>query len=238
MTDLETRLTQLGGDLDHPEHHDLIHRVRTRLHTESSATPSHEGRDRRIVVAIAVVAIVAIAVVTLTTRLTFDDAAHSTHPDAGSRSDAHRQIGKHTTPTTVAPPTIDEARSAVAFALRTPPNAQPTSITIDPTIPGGAVTLDYPGYRLFELAGPPGPVSARFPDGGALITATTVRGQSGYWITGNHDVIEYRGRNGPVRQHDAGPAGHVLMWSEDNATITITGATTLPAAMNIAATLA
>ena len=241
MSDLEVRLTQLGGDLDHPDDRALIDRVRTELAADPPARRSRRPRRRRTVVAVslAVAATVTIAVTTLASRHAFDDGTRPTRPAASHGAAVHRSPPRThtTTPTSAAPLTLADARSAVMFRLRIPTNTSPTAITIDPTVPGGAVTLDYPGYRLFELAAPPGPVSARFPDGGALITATTVRGRSGYWITGTHDVIEYRGHDGTVREH-AGGAGHVLMWSEDRATITVTGPTSLPAAMDIAATLA
>ena len=71
--------------------------------------------------------------------------------------------------------------SAVDFTIVVPDDGAQPTVTVDPQVPGGLVTLDYPDYRITEFAAPPGEAPfAKFVDRRTRVEPTTVRGTGGY----------------------------------------------------------
>ena len=123
--------------------------------------------------------------------------------------------------------------------MRVPRTEVATSVSVDPAVPGGLVTLDYPGYRLVEFAAPPnGAVIAKVLDPRTHVAPAAVGEASGYWITGTYHEIAYLDRDNQVRSATIHTTGHVLMWSADGVTYRVEGPETLARAREIAASLA
>ncbi len=240
MSDLEVQLVELGGRLDHPEGEDVVARAHVEIEREA-ATPLAGRRSRRhtarrvLVGAAAATVLIAVSLPASRTAI-----ANFFRVEGVELRSARDRPARPASTTTL--PRLDSiavAQARVAFTLRVPRSPTPPTVTVDPEVPGGLVTLDYPDYRIVEFAAPPdGAVMAKFVDPRTRVTATHVGTAGGYWITGTHHEIAYLDRDNHVRTETMHTTGHVLTWSEDGVTIRVEGPETLGRAQAIAASLA
>lgn len=239
MSDLEVRLVQLGGRLDHPEGEALVARAQAEIDGRATApTVSHRPRRRtwpRVLVGVAAVAVVATVSVPAS-RTAIADFFRVDGVELRSARDRPRTTGSSTSLPAV--DSVAAAQQQAAFTLRVANVSATPRVTVDPEVPGGLVTLEYPTYRIVEFAAPPdGAVIAKFVDPRTHVMPTTVGTASGYWITGTHHEIAYLDRDNQVRVSTLHTTGHVLLWSEAGVTIRIEGPETLAQARSIAASL-
>jgi len=154
-----------------------------------------------------------------------------------SARDRPRNPASSTPSTTraLATTTVADAQRSVDFTIVVPEDATRPTVTVDPAVPGGLVTLDYPSYRITEFSAPAGEAPfAKFVDRRTRVAPTTVRGADGYWITGTHHELAILDRDNQIRPSTIRTTGHVLLWNERNVTIRIEGPHTLAAAQAVA----
>ena len=160
------------------------------------------------------------------------------------RSDAALQLGERVP--------IEEAQREVGFPILRPHGLLPTQryAWLDRSIgTDGMVSFSYPVRPGF--APPPhGPILITqfeaLVDGGYFkkLSATggdvefvTVRGTTGYWITGEPHMFWYVDSNGVIREETVRLAGNVLLWEQDGVTYRVEGADALSEARSIAESL-
>ena len=249
MSDLELRLVELGAALAAPDGEELIDRVALDL-----ATPSTELRPSRpsprVLAVVGVAAVVILAVSIEPSRraiadlfrvggVEIRDAREFSRPSSTS---VPSELPASTTPHPDAfASQLASAGAAVDFDIRLP-NQVPTrtpSISVDRSVPGGLVTLDYGEFRLVEVAAPPDhAILAKGLNPNTRVTPTNVNTASAYWFTGTHHLIAYLDRDGTVRQDTVSNVGHVLVWAADGVTYRIEGLSTLARARQVATSIA
>ncbi len=237
MSDLEVRLVELGGQLDHPDGDELLTRVRAEVDGRSSTLAV--GRRRRVVRRVLVGAAAAVLATAVSLPASRTAIADFFRVD-GVELRSVRDRPKATPSSTTLPPlgSIAAAQGRVDFTVRAAKGLGPPTVSVDPQVPGGLVTLDYPGYRIVEFASPTdGAVMAKFASPRTRVAQTVVRTNPGYWITGTHHEMAYLDRDNQVRTATMRTAGHVLLWSEGGVTIRVEGPETLARAQSIAASL-
>ena len=157
--------------------------------------------------------------------------------------DFHHRPGASTTTTTPGPSgvgpglSVAAAQHQVQFPLRLPkvvPARTPT-LTVDQSVPGGLVELDYGEFRVVEVAaGTSPPVIAKGLDPRTKIEAITVGAAPGLWITGTHHFVAYLDRDGNIRRDTVREQGHVLLWAAQGVTFRIEGFDQLADARQVA----
>lgn len=239
MSDLEVRLVELGGRLDHPEGADLLARVRAELDGRPAAPavsrPPHRRVVRRVLALAAAVAVIA-AISLPASRTAIADLFRVDGVDIRATHD--RPHAPATTTTLPALGSIAAAQRRADFTVRVPRTDGTPRVSVDAEVPGGLVTLDYPEYRVVEFAAPPdGAVVAKFVDPRTHVARTAVGGADGYWITGTHHEIAYLDRDNRIRTATMHTTGHVLTWATGGVTYRIEGPETLARAQAIAASI-
>ena len=139
------------------------------------------------------------------------------------------------------PLALDEARERAGFRLRTPAGcAHCDSVLYDDTIPGGRVTIVWPGERprlfLMQFRGQAIPYVEKLASGRTTVRTVTVDEVAGYWVAGSpHAVIfkDARGRTLFGRRL----AANVLLWERDGITFRLEGDVPLRRALDVAESL-
>lgn len=243
--DLEAKLAALGGALDHPEGRDLIAKVAAGLAGPDEVTVVRGAhRTRRLVAAVAVAAVVLATVAIPSTRTAIAGLFRSGGVEVRNADEFRPPKSEPTTTTTTTTTTsvtgggsVGAAQRAVQFPVRVPrlvPDRTPT-VTVDPSVPGGLVALDYGDFRVVEVAAGTGPpVIAKGLEPKTRIQAITIGDAPGLWITGTHHFVAYLDRDGNVRQDTVREAGHVLLWASGGVTYRVEGFHQLAGARQIA----
>ncbi len=228
MNDLEARLTALGAALDHPEGRDLIATVAGRLADRDEVTVVPRSRSSRRAVAVFAMAAVVLATLAIpSSRNAIADLFRSGGVDIRNAKDFRppRDAAPTTTSVTGGGP-VEAAQRAVQFPVRLPrlvPARTPT-VTVDQSVPGGLVALDYGDFRVVEVAAGTGPpVVAKGLEPTTRIQAITVGDAPGLWITGTHHFVAYLDRDGNIRRDTVREAGHVLLWATQGVTYRVEG---------------
>ncbi len=228
--DLEARLVALGHHLDTPEGQHLITAVTDRIAGVGPTRSVPTRRSLRFVAAVAAAVIILGALVIPPSRRAIGNLFRAGNVEVRSAKD-FPEPSVTTTSTTQAGPggqprTIADAQRVVDFPVTVPdviPPRTPT-ISVDPRVPGGIVTLDYGEFRVVETAAGPGrPTIAKGMEPGTRLRSVTVAGTSGLWITGTHHLVAYFDRDGNLRQDTVSEHGHVLLWARDGVTYRIEG---------------
>jgi hypothetical protein len=232
VSDLEVRLVELGGALDHPDGDDLVARVRDEI---SGRPPARVRRwPARLAAAAAVVTLASVAALP-SSRNAIADFFRVDGVQLRSARDRPSTSTSLPPPTPATPITVADAQRLVDFTIVVPDTGARPTVTLDLAVPGGLVTLDYPEYRITEFSAPPGEAPlAKFVDRRTKVTPTTVRDKPGYWITGTHHELAFLDRDNQVRSSTVRTTGHVLLWNERDVTIRIEGPHTLGAARAVA----
>ncbi|MEO6467743.1 MAG: hypothetical protein ABIP21_01485 [Acidimicrobiia bacterium] len=242
ITELEADLTALGGALDHPDGNGLLTRVSAGLgdraptdHDEVAAR--RRSRASKRVVAMLTAAAVVLAIVAIpSSRTAIANLFRSGGVELRNAKDfGHPKV--NSTTTTMVPSPLEAAQRAVEFPVRLPqlvPIRTP-SVTIDRSVPGGLVALDYGEFRVVEVAaGTSPPVIAKGLEPKTKIQAITVGGAPGVWITGTHHFVAYLDRDGNLRRDTVREEGHVLLWTNRGVTFRVEGFHQLAGARQVA----
>lgn len=241
MSELEARLNALGGALDHPQGRDLIANVSAGLADRDEVAVTRRSHTSRRMVAVLAAAAIVLAVVAIpSSRSAIANLFRSGGVELRTAKDFHHRRSASTTTTTTTPTgggSVEAAQRAVQFPLRLPelvPARTPT-VTVDRSVPGGLVALDYGEFRVVEVAAGSGPpVIAKGLEPKTRIQAITVGDAPGVWITGTHHSVAYLDRDGNIRQDTVREAGHVLLWATQGVTFRVEGFHQLAGARQVA----
>lgn len=225
MTELEARLNALGHALDHPEGRNLIANVSAGFADRDEVAATRRSRRSRRTAAVLAVAAIVLAVAAIpSSRSAIANLFRSGGVELHTAKDFHHYPASTTTTTDGG--SVEAAQRVVQFPLRLPqlvPGRTPT-VSVDRSVPGGLVALDYGEFRVVELAAGTGPpVSAKGLEPKTRIQAITVGNAPGVWITGTHRFIAYLDRDGNIRQDTVREEGHVLLWATRGVTFRIEG---------------
>ena len=242
MPELEASLTALGGALDYPQGNDLIANVSSRLgdrastdHDEVPARRRSLGSKRAVAMLTAAAVVLAIVAIP-SSRSAIANLFRSGGVELRNAKDFDRPKARTTTTTLVRSP-LEAAQHAVEFPVRLPqlvPTRTP-NVTIDQSVPGGLVALDYGEFRVVEVAaGTSPPVIAKGLEPKTQIQAITVGGAPGVWITGTHHFVAYLDRDGNIRRDTVRKEGHVLLWTNRGVTFRVEGFDQLAGAQQVA----
>lgn len=232
MIDIERALGELAEHLDHATGRDLAPRIRARLSSPSEIPRiSRRRRPLRAIAMASAAAVVLAAVAIPPSREAIADllgigAVEIRHEPESAAPPTGSSRGRDG-PSAVATD-LATARDIVNFPIRLPEGAigtTPRGVTVDRSVPGGLVTLDYGSFTLVEVASPDGagPTLAKFIGPGSHMRDVSVRGQPGLWITGVHHELAFIDREGKVRRATVRPSGHVLLWAENGVTFRVEG---------------
>jgi hypothetical protein len=243
VTELETRLTELGGALDWPRTPALADTVTARV---AGAPPErHRLWPRRralavgFAVALAGTGAAAAAGVNPLDLFTAHGVRVQRAPGLprtvpGAALDLGRRV------------TLDEARLGTAFTPLVPPLGAPDAVYLRQDIPGGAVSLLYRpragipptpdpriGLLLTEFHGSFKPFIEKTIDTNARVEQTTVGGEPALWIEGDHTVL-FADARGQVREDRRRLATNSLIWQRGPLTLRLEGRLTKASALRIA----
>jgi hypothetical protein len=238
MSELEARLTALGGALDHPEGSDLVANVSAGLADRDEVEVARRSRSSPRMVALLAAAAIVLAVAAIpSNRNAIANLFRSGGVELRSAKDFHHHSASTTTTPTTDGGSVEAAQRAVQFPLRLPqlvPARTPT-VSVDRSVPGGLVALDYGEFRVVEVAaGTSPPVVAKGLEPKTRVQAITVGNAPGVWITGTHHFIAYLDRDGNIRQDTVRESGHVLLWATQGVTFRIEGFHQLAGARQVA----
>ena len=238
MNELEARLTALGGALDHPEGRDLLANVSAGIADRDEVAVVRPSRaSRRMVALLAAAAIVLAVAVLPSSRNAIANLFRSGGVELRTAKGFHHHPLTSTTTTGAQAGSVEEAQRAVQFPLRLPQlvPARAPAVTVDRSVPGGLVALDYGEFRVVEVAaGTRPPVIAKGLEPKTRIQAITVGNAPGVWITGTHHFIAYLDREGNIRQDTVREEGHVLLWATHGVTFRVEGFHQLAGARDVA----
>jgi hypothetical protein len=141
---------------------------------------------------------------------------------------------------------LAEARRAADFPVKKPdPDewGEPDAVFLATFVPGGRVSLLYGSERnvrllVTEFRGTiePGLVKKAF-SGATRVEGVTVRGVSGFWLSGAPHAVVFRDANGEIREDRYRLARNVLLWVEEAVTYRLEGGFGRDRALEIAESL-
>lgn len=228
MTELESALRQLAGDLDFPSTPDLASAIRGRLERRR-----FWQRPAAIALAVLAVAVVAAAFAVPQSRSAILDWLGLRHVSvvrveklpvvpANGLDLGHRV-------------TLDEARRRAPWLLL--PDGKPDSVWVNESIPGGKVSLVWgtPAHvrlLLTELSGRA--YIEKIVDGDTEVERVEL-GTAGAWFQGEH-VVMFQDREGRFHDTHARLARNTLVWQQGGVTLRLEGGLTKDEAVRIART--
>jgi hypothetical protein len=248
VIDLEHQLRDLGEHLDHPAGDRIVPQLRTRLSTPSTGASPRSRWPRRRAVATVIASIAAVLLLAIAIPPSRDAIADLLGLGSHEVGQSDRVAVPHDgPPVTSRPPSdqisplnLESARQAVDFPIRVPGEVDATpQVTVDRSVPGGLVALDYPLFTLVEVASPPNVAAdlAKLVAPESHVRVVAVRGRPGLWITGTHHRVPYLDRDGTLRFGSSRPTGHVLLWEEGGVTYRVEGFARQAAAVEIASSV-
>jgi hypothetical protein len=109
----------------------------------------------------------------------------------------------------------------------------------DPAIPDVGVILTYERFTLFAISSAHGtsPINAKIVSNDVSVDEVTVRGTSGFWVSGRPHEIAVIAKDGGYRLDTVRLVGNVLVWYEKGITYRIEGVQDRAEAIRIAASL-
>ena len=239
---IELELRALGRELDLPETPSLAGAVAVRLRAEPPRARVRPGH-RRLVLALAALAVaLAAALAVPSVRAALLDVLGI----GGVTIERVDELPP------VSPPgelglgpavSLDEARAAVDFRVRRPdPDewGEPDGVYLGEVVPGGIVSLRYgsearPRLLLSEFQGRVEPdLVKKVITPATRIEFVTVRGTTGFWITGEPHAVTFFDRDGLAREDVFRLAANTLVWAENGVTYRLEGEFGLPTALAIA----
>lgn len=238
MTELERDLRALASHVALPADPDLVVDVRSRLEEPARFAPRLR---RRLAVALAVLVLAAV------TALAVPPARSALRDLFGIGGAEIRRVDElpATQPNARLAPgravSLDEARDRAAFRIRLPAGCRHCdAVLFDDTIPGGRVTVVWPGRRprlfLMQFRGEATPYVQKLVAPGSSVRPVAVGAASGYWVSGSPHAIILRDARGRILR-EARLARNVLLWKRDGVTYRLEGDVALPRALAVATSL-
>ena len=140
------------------------------------------------------------------------------------------------------PVAIEEARRRVDFELLTPRRCDHCdTVFLDETIPGGRVTVVWPGsgprLALMQFVGQATPFVQKLVSPRTTVRSVRVAGAPGQWVAGSPHAVVFSDRTGRML-FGRRLARNVLLWERDGITFRLEGDITLRRALAVARTLA
>jgi hypothetical protein len=130
---------------------------------------------------------------------------------------------------------LAEARLLVDFPVRVPGAlGRPGAVYVRADPPGGRVTLVYGALVLTQFRGDVGPFIEKSLGPGTRLARVTIRGASGYRLTGRPHSIVYVDARGQTRDETLRLAGDVLVWTRAGITYRLEGPASTARALEIA----
>jgi hypothetical protein len=237
MSKLERELQALATHVDLPQAPDLTAAVRERL-----VRPARRPLRRRplvIAIAAAVLALAA-ALAVPPARSALLDVLHlggvevRRVPELPATSpNARLAPGK--------PVSLSTARRRADFPIATPADCDFCDpVLFDGSIPGGRVTITWPGVRprlfLMQFRGAATPFVDKMATARTAVRSVTVDGLAGYWIAGSPHAVVFTDEAGRTL-FGRRLARNVLLWEDDGVTYRLEGDITLARALQVARSL-
>lgn len=235
MSELERDLRALAASVELPEAPDLVRGVRARL----APSPRRFRRPLALGVAAAAVSLAAALAVpparSALVELLRIGGAEIERVDTlpATQPNARLAPGR--------PVPLGEARRRADFPLATPPGCRHCdTVLYDDSIPGGRVTIVWPGARprlfLMQFRGQATPFVEKLATDKTPLRPVSVDGAAGYWVAGSPHAVVFSDRRGrPLFGRRL--AENVLLWERDQVTFRLEGDVTLRRALAIAESL-
>jgi hypothetical protein len=207
MPELELALADLGRHIEFPPSPELAPRVRERLAERPESRPGLTRR-RGMALAFALLAVaVAAALAVPQTRAAILEFFHLRGVTIGEKV------------------SLDEARDRADFEIVVPEAlGDPDGVYFQETPPGGMVSLVYgtpehPRALFTQFRGSVEEVIFKKTAAGTQIDSVRVRGEPGYFLSGNPHEFSYFDRRGEYRQEIVRLAGNTLLWERGPLTL-------------------
>jgi hypothetical protein len=240
VSELERDLRALAREVELPEMPDLVPGVRRALEQTARRRPAWLSR-RPVAVAVAVSALaVAAALAVPPARSALADLFRIGGAEI-ERVDTLPQTQPNARLAPGRPLALDEARERAGFRIRTPARcAHCDSVLYDDTIPGGRVTIVWPGRRprlfLMQFRGEAIPYVAKLATPRTALRSVSVDEMAGYWVAGSPHAVVFKDARGRTL-FGRRLAGNVLLWERDGITFRLEGDVPLRQALAIAESL-
>lgn len=137
------------------------------------------------------------------------------------------------------PVSLDDARRRADFAVATPRGCSRCTVLFDATIPGGRVTIAWPGRPrvfLMQFRGEATPFVQKRATDRTIVRLVSVAEVAGYWVAGSPHAVIFKDGNGRTL-FGRRLASNVLLWERGGVTFRLEGDVTLRRALAIAAGL-
>jgi hypothetical protein len=227
MPELELALADLGRHVEFPPTPDLAPRVRQRLAERPEPRPGL-ARRRGLALAFALLAVAVAAVLAVPqTRAAILEFFHlrgvtiervGELPTVPIQRDFNKLfLGEKVS--------LDEARDRADFEIVVPEAlGDPDGVYFQETPPGGMVSLVYgtpehPRALFTQFRGSVEEVIFKKTAAGTQIDSVRVRGEPGYFLSGNPHEFSYFDRRGEYRQEIVRLAGNTLLWERGPLTL-------------------
>jgi hypothetical protein len=139
---------------------------------------------------------------------------------------------------------LEAAQSEVEFAIRLPDVGAPDLVLLDPSVPGGLVTLVYeapdgrPGLVITEtIDSVDEALIKKVIEPGVTVLPLAVGVDRGFWIEGPPHLLFLLDAAGEVREDATRLVGDTLLFTRDGVTIRIESALSLDETLDVAASL-
>ena len=232
MSDLQRDLGLLAAQIEWPVEPDLAPRVRARL----APRPARRGRAPRRLVLVLAAALVLLAALMAAVPSARDAVRDLFGLDGATVEVRDRLPGRDAVTGLDLGPrvTLAEAERAAGFDVLEPVSlGAPSSVHLRRAVPGGEVTLRYPGPLLVtEFRGDLAPEYV-----GKIADSEVQRLPNGLYVSGAPHFFFYRSPDGAIREDTLRLARDVLLLERGRLLVRIEGAGSLERARRIAASL-
>jgi len=252
-SELEASLRDAGSRYPYPPTPNLAHAVRARI----VLAPAVPATSRRVNVVrpwrlalVAGLVLVFLAGAALLNRGTRDAIAHFFHVRGVVVTKASALPSVSVSSLNLGQPTsLERAQSLVSFIIVVPSQlGPPDAVYVDPSIPGGEVTLAYKpragiplvrqtglGLLITEVRGDLSPelfLKVAGPD--THVEETSVNGDPAWWLAGHPHVIIVQTTPEDYREERLRLAANTLVWEDESVTLRIESGLSKSDAMDIA----
>ena len=137
--------------------------------------------------------------------------------------------------------TLPQAQASVPFAIRLPADTElgpPEAVFLADLPTGGTVTLVWGELVVTQFSADIGPDTfEKMITSGTRVEPVSVNGLAGWWVEGGSHAFFYRDVDGNFVDTSLRLVTSALIWEEDGLALRVEGATSLEAALRVAASL-